>query len=107
MAWSIEYLKEAVKDLEKLDHTQQVQVLKAVEKVATNPLPQAEGGFGRPLGNHKSSKLAGYFKIKLLQLGIRVVYGLIREKSIMKVIVISVRDDGMVYKLAEKRLRDK
>jgi mRNA interferase RelE/StbE len=105
MAWAIVYLEEAIKDLKKLDHSQQLQVLKAVRKVSTNPLPNTEGGYGKPLGNHPSTRLSGYLKIKLLSLGLRVVYCLLREKNLMKVIIISVRDDEKVYKLAQNRTR--
>lgn len=103
MAWTIKYLKEAVKDLEGLDRSQQIQVLKAIKKVSQNPLPNYEGGYGKPLGNHSDKKLAGYCKIKLLKLGIRIVYGLVKENEVMRIIVISIRDDETVYKLAEKR----
>lgn len=34
MGWRIEYLNDAVKDLKKLDHSQKLQVLKAIEKVS-------------------------------------------------------------------------
>ena len=105
MAWDVEYLKEAVKDLSTLDPPQRLQVLKVIQKVSENPLPRSEGGFGKPLGNHAATKLSGYYKIKLLRLGIRVVYGLVRKRGVMRIIVISVRTDEMVYKLAEKRLK--
>lgn len=105
MTWSIEYFKEAKKDLIKLDHAQRVQVLKAIEKVSENPLPKHEGGYGKPLGNNSATKLTGYYKIKLLKLGIRVVYGLVKEGEIMKMVVISVRTDEAVYKLADKRIK--
>ena len=103
MAWKVEYLQEAVKDLASLDQSQRVQVLKAIVKVSDNPLPNSEGGLGKPLGNHFSTKLSGYYKIKLLKLGIRVVYGLVREHGIMRIIVISVRSDDKVYELADRR----
>ena len=103
--WAIEYTKEAVADLKALDRTLQLLVLKAIEKVSANPLPNSEGGYGKPLGNHLSSKLAGYMKIKLLKAGLRVVYGLVREGSIMRIIIISVRDDETVYKLAQERIK--
>lgn len=104
MSWSVEYLQAAADDLDKLDRSQQIQVLKAIKKVAQNPLPNYEGGYGKPLGNQSTSKLAGYCKIKLRKLGIRVVYGIVKEDHVMKVIVISVRADDLVYKLAEKRI---
>ena len=37
MAWAIEYFKEAQKDLAKIDYSQKLQVLKAIEKVSQNP----------------------------------------------------------------------
>ena len=104
MSWSVEYLQAAADDLDKLDRSQQIRVLKAIKKVAKNPLPNYEGGYGKPLGNQSTSKLTGYCKIKLRKLGIRVVYGIVKEDHVMKVIVISVRADDLVYKLAEKRI---
>jgi len=105
MAWKIEYIKEAQKDLSNLDHSQKLQVLKAIEKVSENSLPNYEGGYGKPLGNNSETKLAGYYKIKLLKLGIRVVYGLEIKDDVMMIIVISVRADDAVYKLADKRIK--
>lgn len=82
-----------MEDLKRLDHSQRVQVVKAIDKVSTNPFLQAEGGIGKPLGNKKSSKLAGYLKIKLKRLSLRVVYRLAMEDSTMKIIIISARAD--------------
>lgn len=44
MTWSIEFLEEAEKDMKKLDHSAQVQVLKGIRKVSQNPLSTEEGG---------------------------------------------------------------
>ncbi|WP_328598674.1 type II toxin-antitoxin system RelE family toxin [Inconstantimicrobium porci] len=38
MNWEVEYCDEAKKDIKKLDGSQIKQVLKAIEKVSTNPL---------------------------------------------------------------------
>ena len=62
--------------------------------------------YGKPLRNNNNTKLAGYLKIKLLKLGIRVVYGLVKENETMKIIVISVRADDLVYRLARSRTKD-
>ena len=51
MTWKIEFLEEAKKDLLRLNHSTQIQVLKGISKVAQNPLPVSEGGYGKPLGN--------------------------------------------------------
>ena len=80
-------------------------ILKAIDKTAERPLPPPEG-IGKLLGNHASSKLSGYYKIKLRNLGYRVVYQLVKEGEIMRVIVISIRDDEADYKEAERRIRD-
>ena len=103
MSWKIEYIKEAQRDLLKLDPYSRRMILKAIEKTAERPLPPPEG-IGKPLGHHASSNLTGYYKIKLRDLGYRVVYGLVREGSVMKIIVISVRDDDAVYLEAERRI---
>lgn len=105
MAWKIIYTKEAEKDLENLDGSQRKYVLKAIKKVSENPLPSNEGGYGKALGNHKTGKLAGYLKIKLLKQGLRVVYGIERRDEIMEVVVISIRDDDTVYKMASERIK--
>ncbi len=101
--WEVEYLKEALEDIKHLDQWQRVQVIKAINKVAVNPLPQSEGGYGKLLGKKANTNLTGYFKIKLLKLGLRVVYHLARRKNIMRIIVVSARADDEVYLLAQKR----
>lgn len=106
MKWQIEYLKEALNDLKKLDNSQRLQVFKAVEKVASNPLPQSKGGFGKPLGNNNYSKLSGFLKIKLKKAGIGIVYTLIIENHIMHIIIISMREDNEAYKQASDRVHE-
>ncbi len=106
MSWEVVYIKEAQKDMRKLDPQSRKFVLKAIQKVAANPLPGAEGGYGKPLGNHSATKLSGYMKIKLRDLGLRVVYGLVRENNVMKIIIVSVRDDDAVYLEAASRIKN-
>lgn len=98
-AWQIDYLPEAAADFDSLDHSQQLLVSTAIDKVSKNPLPQAEGGYGKPL----RSPLTGLLKIKLRGAGLRVVYKLERPNSCMLIVVISIRDDDVVYDLAAKR----
>jgi len=105
MTWVIKYTEEASKDLEELDNSQKIQVFKAIKKVSGNPLPNIEGGYGKPLGNHSVTRLAGYLKITLKRLGLRVVYGLVRENKTMNIIIISVRSDETVYKMAQQRIK--
>ena len=103
MSWEIKYLPEAQKDLNSLDNSQQLVTMAAIQKVQTNPLPQHEGGYGKPLGNKHGKNLTGLLKIKLKKEGIRVVYKLMRSETQMLIIVIGVRSDDEVYDLAYTR----
>jgi mRNA interferase RelE/StbE len=103
MKCTVEFTREAQKDLAVLGSPRDKIVRKAIEKVAQNPLPKSEGGYGNPLGNKRGTNLTGLCKIKLLKLGIRVVYEVVRVDSVMKIIVIATRADDEVYNLAAHR----
>ena len=103
MSWKIVYLPEAEKDLKKLDGSQRTLVLKAIKKVSQNPLPDTEGGYGKPLGNQNSTNLSGFLKIKLRDAGLRIVYKLIRTETEMLIVVIGARADAEVYFQAQAR----
>lgn len=79
--YGVAFYPDAVKDIKRLDGSQRKIVLKAIEKIRTNPLPQNEGGFGKPLGNKAGTDLTGFMKIKLRGSGIRVVYRLVKMKG--------------------------
>lgn len=101
--WDVKFCDESIKDLKKLDNSIVKQVLAGIKKVSKNPLPQNEGGYGKPLGNHNDTELTGFFKVKYRGIGIRVVYTLVRDKSVMNIIVISLRADLESYREAESR----
>lgn len=103
MNWNIEFLEEAKRDLKKLDYTVQIQVLKGIDKVSQNPLPIWDGGYGKPLGRKVGSNLTNLLKIKLRDLGIRVVYKVEYTETTMKIIVISARTDERAYREAAAR----
>ena len=103
MSWEVRYLPEAEKDFRSLSHTQQLIVRKAIDKVRTNPLPQSEGRYGKPLGHKHGTNLTNLLKIKLRGEGIRIVYRLIRTETAMLVIVIGIREDDEVYEIARRR----
>lgn len=105
MKWTVEFIKEAQKDLKRLDPYNKKIILKAISKTAERPLPPPDG-IGKPLGNHASANLNGFYKIKLRDLGYRVVYTLEIKDGVMKIIIISVRADEEVYKEAEKRIQN-
>jgi mRNA interferase RelE/StbE len=102
--WSIEYLPEALKDLKSLDGSQRKLVLKAMEKVQSNPLPQQEGGYGKVLGNKKGNDLSGFLKVKIKSAGIRIVYKLVKVDNKMLIVVVGFREDCEVYDVAQKRI---
>lgn len=101
MAWDIRITDEARKDYDKMEGSVRRQILAGIVKVAKAPLP-SPNGYGKPLGNRKGNNLTGFFKIKYRGTGIRVVYTLAVEKSVMNIIVISQRDDNFCYDLAAK-----
>ena len=105
MEWQIKYHPLAEEELSKLDGSVRKIVLKGIIKVASNPRPQNEGGYGKPLGNKNGNDLTGLFKIKYRDIGIRVVYKLIEDRITheMYILVISARADNEVYNLAGKR----
>jgi len=102
--WDVKYTAEAAKDRDNLEGSSRNQVDKAILKISQNPLPKNEGGYGTPLSNKRGNNLTGLCKIKLLKLGIRVVYKLVRNKECMKIIVIALRSDNEVYEMAAKRI---
>ena len=67
-------------------------------------MPDYENGYGKPLGNHNSTNLAGFMKIKLRSAGLRVVYQLVKTESTMLIVVVGVRADEEVYEIAQKRV---
>ena len=105
MGWEIKYHPLAKQELANLDGSVRKIVLKGIIKVSTNPKPQNEGGYGKPLGNKGGNDLTGFLKIKYRDIGIRVVYKLVEDEETheMYILVISARADNEVYDLAGKR----
>lgn len=105
-AWEYRLIPAAAKDFASLDGSQRKIVVKALDKLISNPLPKSEGGFGSPLGNKGGTDLSGFLKIKLRGAELRIVYDLAYQDGIAYVIIIGVREDEKVYKDAERRIRD-
>lgn len=101
---NVEFIPAAKRDYLSLDRSVRIAVVKAMSKVATNPRPANEGGYGKPLGSRNGSDLHGLLKIKLKRFGIRIVYKYVVNNDGVRVIVIGARDDGAVYRLAVSRL---
>ena len=104
--WRVVTNEDVEADLRALDGSQRKEVLQSIKKVSMNPLPVSEGGYGKPLGNKNGINLTGCLKIKLLRLGIRVVYRLKRSEHDMQLIIVGVRNENTVYRTAAERLKD-
>ena len=104
MSWKVIWFDEAKKDFVELDRSQALLVRKYIQKVSQNPLPQSEGGYGKPLGNKNNINLTGCYKIKLRDAGIRIVYRLQRTEHGMEIVIIGMRESAEVYDLAAKRI---
>ena len=101
MSWEVEFLDEAKRDMRKLDGSQRAVVFKVIMKVRNNPTAE---GYGVPLGHKGDTNLTGLMKIKLRKSGIRVVYQLVFDNDVMKIVVVGMRADDEVYREAAKRL---
>lgn len=102
MNYQINFLPEALNDIEKLDNSVRPQVAKGIQKVSQNPVSIYQGGYGKPLAKD-GANLAGLFKIKFRGIGIRVVYSIEERNNVMTIIVVSVRADNQVYQEASHR----
>lgn len=104
--YEIVFYPAADKDMAELDGSKRRLVIKALNKVKANPLPQNKGGYGKPLGNKASGNLTGYLKIKLRGSGLRIVYRLVEIDGKMAIVVVGSREDDEVYRVAAKRAAD-
>ncbi|MDE2409828.1 MAG: hypothetical protein KGL72_05925 [Actinomycetales bacterium] len=96
MAYKIVFRKRVLRDIKKLDPHVQHQVLLAVKERALEPFVD---------GSRLSGDLFGTHKIKLLRLGIRVIY--VVENDAVKMIVLTVgkRSGDEVYRIALEEFR--
>ena len=101
--WNVVYSEDAKEDLKRLDGSRRIIAEKMIRKVSENPVSVKEGGYGKPLGNHNASKLAGFYKVKNRSSGIRIVYQLKEIDGVMYIVIIGLRE--AVYEDAQKRIR--
>lgn len=104
MSYKLFFLKEAIEDYKSLDGSARIVVDKALKRILLNPLPNYEGGYGKPLANLSNSKLAGLMKIKLKSSGLRIIYKLEKHHNEILIIIIGTRADFKVYKETAKRV---
>jgi len=99
MKYKVSFISSAQKDFDKLDGRRKILVAKQLVKLETNPFS------GKELGNKAGIDLTGYFKLYVDKKKIRIVYSVIEERIIVKIIAIGERDELAVYREAAKRIK--
>lgn len=97
MTYNLEFKKSALKEWEKLGHTIKEQFKKKLKERLENPhIPSAA-----------LSGAKNIYKIKLRQLGYRLVYSVENQVITVTVIAVGKRDRNEIYDIALSRLNDK
>ena len=92
--YSLEFDERALREWDTLDGSVRKKFEKTLEKLIWNPHFR---------GNELHRDLAGFYKIKLLKDGYRLVYQVIDERIVIYVIAVGRRADNEIYELATKR----
>ncbi|WP_192558137.1 type II toxin-antitoxin system RelE family toxin [Pseudomonas allokribbensis] len=93
MTYELEFSEKAWKEWKKLDANLKEQLKKKLQERLENPHVPADRLRG----------LGGAYKIKLRNVGYRLVYRVKDEVLIVTVIAIGKREGGYVYKIATER----
>ncbi|MBC8183518.1 type II toxin-antitoxin system RelE/ParE family toxin [candidate division KSB1 bacterium] len=101
MKYKVKFIPSARKDFDKLDGRRKILVAKQLVKLENNPFA------GKELGNKAGIDLTGYYKLYADKKKIRIVYAVIEERVIVKIIAIGERDELAVYREAAKRIKKK
>jgi mRNA interferase RelE/StbE len=97
MIYKLEFKKSALKEWEKLGYTVKDQFKKKLKERLENPhIPSAA-----------LSGVKNIYKIKLRQLGYRLVYSAENQTITVTVIVVGKRDRNEIYDIALSRLHEK
>lgn len=97
MTYKLEFKKSALKEWEKLGHTVREQFKKKLRERLENPHVAAAA----------LSDAKDVYKIKLRQLGYRLVYSVQDKTVTVTVIAVGKRDRNEIYDIALSRLHDK
>lgn len=96
MTYSLEFKQSALKEWNKLGHTVKEQFKKKLAERLENPHVPSAALSGAP----------NIYKIKLRQLGYRLVYSVNDTVITITVVAVGKRDRNEVYDIALSRLRD-
>jgi mRNA interferase RelE/StbE len=94
MNYKITFLKQALKEWNKLSLPVREQLYKKLQEVRSNPrIPKG-----------KLSGMQDCYKIKLMSSSYRLVYRVIDKRLVVQVVAIGKRDKEEAYELAKRRL---
>ena len=85
------------KDLKQLSNSIRIEVFKKIKKIQQSP------ELGEALGNKNGLNLTGLRKMYIAKKQIRIVYEIIDNIVVIKILAIGKREDMQVYKEADKR----
>lgn len=95
--YKLRFMPEALDEWRQLDGSVKANLKKLLAKRLDNPhVP----------GGALHGPLAGCYKIKLRQQGVRLVYSVEDDHLLVTVIAVDKREDGVVYESAMSRLSD-
>ena len=95
--YEIKYHPLIESDLKQLNNSIRIEVFKKIKKIQKSP------ELGEPLGNKNGLNLTGLKKMYVAKKQIRIVYEIIDNIVVVKVLAIGKREDMEVYKEADKR----
>ncbi len=97
MNYKIRFHIDAKKELDDLDGSVRLIVLRQIKKLETKPL------LGEALGNIGGLDLTGFRKMYADRKKIRIVYRIFEEEVEVFIIAINKREKSKVYEIATKR----
>ncbi len=95
--YEIKYHPLVEADLKELNNSVRFEVFKKLKKIQQTP------EIGKPLGNKNNMNLTGLFKVYVAKKQVRIVYEIIENILVVKVIAIGKRESMEVYKQADER----
>lgn len=95
--YEIKYHPLVEADLKQLNNSVRLEVFKKLKKIQQTP------ELGKPLGNKNNMNLTGLLKVYVAKKQVRIVYEIIDNILVVKVMAIGKRESMEVYKQAEER----
>ncbi len=95
--YEIKYHPLIEKDLKQINNSIRIEVFKKIKKIQESP------ELGQDLGNKNGLNLTGLKKMYVAKKQIRIVYEIIENIVVIKVLAIGKREDMGVYIQADKR----